>query len=90
MSSQRDKSAMDFSDDSVKAMLKQKYDKDGNGVFDEEEVDDMMGDLMGYMSETKNLRRNSQLLEDDNSKLLRKVSQHRILISQMTSFTSES
>ena len=65
-----------MSESDVKAMLKKKYDKDNNGVFDEEEVDDMMDDLMGYMSETKMLRRNSQILEDDNSKLLRKVSQH--------------
>ena len=65
-----------MSESDVKAMLKKKYDKDNNGVFDEEEVDDMLGDLMGYMSETKMLKRNSQILEDDNSKLLRKVSQH--------------
>ncbi len=38
------------SESDIKSMLKKKYDRDGNGVFDEEEVDDMMGDLMGYMS----------------------------------------
>ena len=64
-----------MSESDVKAMLKKKYDKDNNGVFDEEEVDDMMSDLMTYMSETKMLKRNTQILEDDNSKLLRKVRQ---------------
>ena len=72
-----------MSESDVKAMLKKKYDKDNNGVFDEEEVDDMMSDLMGYMSETKKLRRNSQILEDDNSRLLRKVSQYRTLSSHV-------
>ena len=72
-----------MSESDIKAMLKKKYDKDNNGVFDEEEVDDMMSDLMGYMSETKKLRRNSQILEDDNSRLLRKVSQYRTLSSHV-------
>ena len=92
--SSRYKSVKDFftvrgtSEDSVKDMLKKKYDKDGNGVFDEGEVDHMMDDLMGFMSETKELRQNTLELSEDNSRLLRKVG--KIMKFLTRHFTSES